>query len=258
MDPVARFAQLVGRPSEEVDLGRAALAFAAVADPDVKPDLWLAELDRLADGVADFDALRTRLFSEEGFTGAVDDYHDPENSLLHRVLERRRGIPISLSVVALEVGRRADVPVQGIGAPGHFLIRDPVTGWYCDPFTGGIQLDEAEVRARLVPPASADSRPTALPLPVVDQHQILTRMLANLAHVYRTSGRLAELEWVVRCQHVIPGARVQAALNLGEAHAARGRYRDAACAVLAATRDVGGADEDRLRRAARAFLARLN
>ena len=216
MEAVARFAELVDRPAAEVELGRAALAFAAAADPDLDADLWLAEIDRLAAGVSHFEALRQRLFVEEGFTGATDDYYNPDNSLLHRVLERRRGIPISLSVVAIEVGRRAGVVVEGIGMPGHFLIRSAGSVQFCDPFYGGALLNEQECEARFRQVTGADATVAfgAETLPVVDDHQILARMLANLAHIYRAQANLADLEWVLQCQRALPGMATQATLHL--------------------------------------------
>jgi regulator of sirC expression with transglutaminase-like and TPR domain len=256
MDAIARFAELVDRPSDQVDLARAALAFAAAADPAVDPDVWLAELDRLADGVGDFEDLRRRLFVEEGFTGAGQEYYEPDNSMLHRVLERRRGIPISLAVVVVEVGRRAGVEVQGIGAPGHFLTRDPGTGLFCDPFHGGVMLTEEEVPELLA--ATGAGSELRSHLPVVSTHEILTRMLTNLVHVYRRSGRTADLEWALRCQRAIPEVRADAALHLGESLVAQGRFRDAAEQLEETAGAVDPAEAQRLRDAARAIRARMN
>jgi regulator of sirC expression with transglutaminase-like and TPR domain len=256
MDAIDRFAELVDRPSQQVDLGMAALAFAAVAEPDLDEQVWLSELDRLAVGVTDFESLRQRLFVAEGFTGAIEQYHGAESSMLHRVLETRRGIPISLSVVAIEVGRRAGVAVEGIGAPGHFLIRDPVSGMYCDPFHQGDLLEEEEVPALLASVgAGAELRPH---LPVVTTHEILTRMLTNLVHLFRRSGRVRDLEWALRCQRAIPGIRVDAVLHLGESLASQGRFLEAAQELETTALETDAADAKRLLTAARAVRARLN
>lgn len=260
MEPVARFAELVDRSAGEVDLGRAALAFAEVADPDADAAAALAELDRLATGVRDFAGLRERLFVTEGFTGAKEDSTDPANSLLHRVLERRRGLPISLSVVVIEVGRRAAVPVEGIGMPGHFLVRDPSSGQYCDPFDGGVLLDEQGCEARFRQATGAGPRVPFGPdaLAVVDAHQIIARMLANLANHYRSQADPTGLEWVLRCQRAIPGLRVQATLHLGQALAAQGRFRDAAAELEATAALVDPEQAEQLATAAHSMLARLN
>jgi len=100
-NPVERFAELVA--ARDLDLGEASLVMAAGADPTVDVDEWLRMLDRLAEGVAGLEALRRRLFRELGLRGDTDTYYDPANSLLHRVLQRRRGIPITLAVVTMEV-----------------------------------------------------------------------------------------------------------------------------------------------------------
>jgi regulator of sirC expression with transglutaminase-like and TPR domain len=257
MDAVSRFAQLVDRPPEEVDLARAALTFAAAADPEVDPEVWLAELDRLADGVGSFADLRRRLFVEQRFVGAVEDYDAPANSFLHRVLERRMGLPITLSVVTMEVGRRAGVEVQGIGAPAHFLVRDAATGWLCDPYGGGVLLDEADVAARLLPAAGPGALPAAA-VPIVDAHQILARMLANLVHSYRRRDDVDGLEWVLRCRSAVQGAEVESAVQLGELLASRGRFRDAALALHATAERVDDGEAATLHLGARSLLARLN
>src|SRR5919206_2404997 len=116
VDAVKRFSVLV--ESREPPLDRAALAIAAGAEPGVDEGRWLAELDRLATGVATLSALTRRLFETEGFTGNAADYHDPRNSLLPHVLTRRLGIPITLAVVTIEVGRRAGVAPEAVGMPG--------------------------------------------------------------------------------------------------------------------------------------------
>jgi hypothetical protein len=256
VDAVARFAELVDRPSEEVDLAQAALAFAAAADPGLDAAVWLAELDRLADGVHDFDGLHQRLFVEAGFTGAAHAHHDPDSSMLQRVLERRRGLPIALAVVAMEVGRRAGVAVQGIGAPGHFLIRDPGSGRYCDAFGGGTLLTEAEAVDLLA--AMGAGWELRAHLPVVTSHEILIRMLANLVHLYRRQSRHDDLEWSLRCQRALPGMTAEAALQLGESLELRGRFPEAAAELEAAVEVVDEVDGQRLRRAARAIRARMN
>ena len=108
MDLTDRFAELLARPEPEIPLDEAALLIAAHAHPDLDLDARLAQLDALAASAAGLsaDELATRLFVTEGFTGNESDYGDPRNSFLDDVLDRHLGIPITLSVVMLEVGRR--------------------------------------------------------------------------------------------------------------------------------------------------------
>ena len=128
-----------------------------------------------------FDALRAHLFEHEGFAGNIDHYDDPENSFLDSVLERRLGIPISLSVLMIAVGRRLGVDVRGVGMPGHFLVLDGERGdVWCDPFHGGALLDVDGCRRRfelVYGGALAFQRAFLAPTP---PPAIVARMLANL------------------------------------------------------------------------------
>lgn len=248
-----RFSALVADPA--VDLGSAALAIGAGAEPTLDPRVWMEELDRLAAGVENLDGLVHRLYAERGFVGNVENYYDPENSFLHRVLARRTGIPVTLAVVMIEVGRRAGVALQGVGMPGHFLVRVPGRGVVLDPFDGGRTLDDAalEERFRTATGATPEVRFGAHLLPGVTTHEILSRMLANLAGVYRRRGAGADLEWVLRMRLALPTADQATVVELGEALASRGRYREGAQEVE--TRADG---DERLLAAARTMRARLN
>lgn len=248
-----RFAEIAAAPA--VDLGAAALTIGAGVEPDLDLQVWLDELDRLAAGVQGRDGLVHRLFAERGFAGNTGDYYDPDNSLLHRVLERRVGIPISLAVVMIEVGLRAGVVLEGVGMPGHFLVRDPAGGALLDPFDQGRTLDHpaAEELFRSATGAGPEVTFTARLLPSVGAHEILDRMLANLAGAYRNQGAHRDVEWVVRMRLAMPTADHGVVVQLGQALAARGRYREGAEEMEAR------ADGDaRVLAAARALRARLN
>ena len=165
-------------------LAEAALCIAAEADPEVDIDAELAALGELAAGCpADLPGLRSYLFEDLGFRGNASRYYDPRNSYLHEVRRRRRGIPISLSVLAMEVGRLAGVPLLGIGMPGHFLTRsatDP--SLYLDAFSGRL-LSTDGVRtlfASLAGDVPLDERW----LEPVDTAAIVRRMLANLRQIF--------------------------------------------------------------------------
>ncbi len=147
MDVTERFTELMARPEPEIALDEAALLVAAHAHPELDVDARLAQLDALATRVAGFSAgeLSTLLFVSEGFRGNDSDYGDPSNSFLDDVLDRRLGIPISLSVVMLEVGRRCGLQLHGVGMPGHFLVGGGAGEWF-DPFHDGARLDLAGAR----------------------------------------------------------------------------------------------------------------
>ncbi|GEL17472.1 SirB1 family protein [Pseudonocardia asaccharolytica] len=269
MDPVERFAVLVAAPEPALDDG--ALAIAAGADPALDPAPWLAELDRLADGVTSLDGLVHRLFTEAGFTGNTAEYYDPRNSLLPHVLTRRTGIPITLAVVTIEVGRRAGIELEGVGMPGHFLVR-PVGGrQHLDVFAGGRLLDDAacETLFRDVTGAGPDVPFGPQLLARSTTRQILTRMLENLRVIYRHRQRPADLDWVLRMRLALrPGHPDEIALliDLARVQGDRGRWLDGARMldryVAAAAADpaspVTAAEFDRLRTAARALRAHLN
>jgi regulator of sirC expression with transglutaminase-like and TPR domain len=244
VEVLGRFAELVGRTESEVGLAEGALLIATAADPELDPSASLEALDRFADGVDDLVSLCRRLFVELGFRGEPRNYHSPVNSFLHRVLERRRGIPITLSVVTLEVARRASVPLQAIGMPAHFLVRDPASGLYVDSF-GATVLDEAGCEAlyRDVSGAGPEVKFGPDLLPVVGPRDILSRILLNLSRVYRMNADPVNLEWVMRLRLVIPGVPASEALQLARAIAAQGRLREAAAELEArAERDEDLAD----------------
>lgn len=238
-----------------MDLGLAALAIGAGADAALDPQVWLEELDRLAAGVEGLDGLVHRLYGERGFTGNTKSYYDPDNSFLHRVLERRTGIPISLAVVMIEVGRRAGVALEGVGMPGHFLVRVPGAGIVLDPFAGGRALDDTALEQRFRAATGAGSDVPFGPhlLPGVTTHGILARMLANLAGIYRTTGAGGDLEWVLRMRLALPTADEATVVQLGEVLASRGRYREGAEEV-----EARAAGDECLLAAARTLRARLN
>lgn len=254
MDPaVERFAQVAA--TTVVDLDVAALTIGAGADPGLDPAPWLEELDRLAFGVDGVEQLVHRLFVERGFTGNVGDDAYPDHSFLHRVLQRRVGLPISLGVVMIEVGRRAGLALEGVGMPGRFLVRDTAGGVLLDPFDLGITIDlpEAERRFRAVTGAGPEVPFGSRLLPGVGPHQILDRMLANLVVVYGQLGRPDEVEWVLRMRLVLPTAGSAAVRALGEALASQGRHREGAEEI-----ESRAGDDPNLHAAARALRARLN
>lgn len=253
---MAGFVEVVRADAPPLD--RAALAIARGADPELDEARWLGELDRLASGVGSLDALRHRLFVEERFAGDAENYYDPRNSLLPHVLHRRLGIPITLAVVCMEVGRRAGIAVEGVGMPGHFLVR--ADGVLIDVFDGGRVLDlaSAEARFRAVAGPGVPFGPHLLT--GTSTRAILARMLENLRGVYRARRRPGSLEWVLRMRLALPGAGTPELVELAGALGDQARWHEGARLLdeHAATATVEPELATRLRTAARALRAHLN
>ncbi len=193
--PRERFAALAAGEDRDIDLALGALLVSAEADPGLDPEHGLAQLDALAKRVRpDFTrasgpaervaVLNQFLFHGEGFTGNRSAYSDPRNSFLSQVLERRTGLPITLSVVWLEVAWRLGLDASGIGFPGHFLVRaEGESPLVIDPFHGGIATrSDCEDLLRAVLGPDAELRQEHLR--PVGPRQILARILANLKRVY--------------------------------------------------------------------------
>lgn len=142
------------------------------------------------------------LFEELGFEGERDDYYNPFNSYIDKVMSRRRGIPISLSVLTMAVGERAGMKVEGVGFPGHFLVRvGGPDGVYQDPFNGGELLDGQGLRKLAARFLGAEMALHPSYLEPVDCHTITIRMLANLKNAHRRQGDYA---WaMLACDHLV-------------------------------------------------------
>jgi regulator of sirC expression with transglutaminase-like and TPR domain len=259
VDATERFAELVRRPPDEVPLDETALLVAKHAHPDLDLAVPLAELDRLAGDVAGASAadVAGALFGEGGLTGNTVDYGDPRNSYLDDVLARRLGIPISLSVVMIEVGRRCGVRIYGVGMPGHFLVQpagEPDV-WF-DPFHGGRRLDEAGCR-ELYEAMGLDAPFTIDLLRAVDTRSILRRMLANLQQTF-TRRDPASLAWAVRLELRIPGLLPGERRRLAGLLGGVGRFVEAAAELDAVAADLEGEDAEQVKRDATALRSRAN
>jgi regulator of sirC expression with transglutaminase-like and TPR domain len=205
-----QFSQLLALEDGRIDLARACLQIAEDAYPGLDVDGYVGEIERfskrlaarLAPDAAAEDrviALNEFLFADLGFSGNVRDYYDPRNSYLNEVIDRRRGIPITLSVLYIEIGRRIGLALQGVSFPGHFLVRLPMRGGtlVLDPFSGGTPQSADELRERLkrvIPKGAGVGEPGGVPvaeLPLdpflepASNRQILARLLRNLKGVYQ-------------------------------------------------------------------------
>lgn len=182
----------------DIDLAEAALVIAKDEYPELEVPEYLEHIDQFALDVAerlddDADAetvittLNNYLFREQGFHGNMDDYYDPRNSLLNEVIDRRCGIPISLSIIYLETGRRLGLDLEGVSFPGHFLVRFNVGSGtvVLDPFFGGISLSEDELEFRLSRLNDYELQgPLEDLLEPASNKAILERMLRNLRGIY--------------------------------------------------------------------------
>jgi regulator of sirC expression with transglutaminase-like and TPR domain len=261
VDPTARFAELVAAGCEPLD--EAALAVAAHARP-VDISAQLDRLDALAHdaqrtgATSDPAALCRHLFVDRGFGGNRTDYYDADNSFLDRVLDRRVGIPISLSVLAMEVGRRSGVGFAGIGMPGHFLVRsisDPDR--FFDPFSAGVELDVDGCESRFRQLHGAGARLRDADLRPVASLDVVGRMLANLHRIYLEATDRPNLTWVLRLRTMLPDADPALHRQLAGVLTARGRHWEAAD-ELDALAELQPQGADRHREAAERLRAHLN
>jgi regulator of sirC expression with transglutaminase-like and TPR domain len=201
-----KFQELLTNDDARIDLARACLMIAEDAYPKLDVERYLGEIERLAMRLRGcipqgfgaeerLAALNQYLFEELGFSGNTNEYYDPRNSYLNEVIDRRTGIPITLSIVYIELGRRIGLPLEGVSFPGHFLVRLKVRGGVLvlDPFAAGAPQSEGDLRERLqrvIPEGVADDVPVAeLPLDqfleAASTRQILARVLRNLKGIYR-------------------------------------------------------------------------
>lgn len=253
------FRSLVARQEEYIPLDEAAMLIAAHAYPGLDVDAEVAVIDDLAAQCPhdDLDALVRYLFDEQGFRGDRVNYHDPRNSFLNEVVRRRLGMPITLAVVAIEVGRRVGVPVVGVGMPGHFLLRYGAV--VLDPFEGGRRLDSTECEGLLRRVAGAEARLDPAHLAPVGPRAILARILANLRSSFVALGDPAGVSWASRLRASIPGVGADELLQLSRILVNLGRFGEAAEALdeLAEVRSDDG-EVRRLQARARLLRARLN
>jgi regulator of sirC expression with transglutaminase-like and TPR domain len=180
-----------------VNLGEAALLIAAEEYPDLAVRDYLVKLDEMGCALRQrldeeprperaVMALNRYLFREQGFKGNTKEYYDPRNSYLNEVLDRRTGIPITLSTVYMEVARRAGLDVEGVGLPGHFVVRVRTPGppLLVDPFHAGTMLTEKDCQERLDRIFGGKVKMEKKMLRACRRRDMLERILRNLKAVY--------------------------------------------------------------------------
>lgn len=217
-----RFSVWAASPPETQRLDEGALLIAEIGHPNLDHRRAIRQLDALAaevwaslgpstrllrshqvarrtSALRVLEAINEILIARHGFHGSNDDYYHPRNSFLNEVLERREGLPITLSVIYLEVARRLGAPLEGVGLPAHFMARWPLPddaggSIYVDPFQRGELLDELAMRQRILRLIGAPARATFDPAwsRALDAREILTRMLRNLKQVYLMRGETAD------------------------------------------------------------------
>ncbi|HEY2832432.1 MAG TPA: transglutaminase-like domain-containing protein [Sporichthyaceae bacterium] len=239
-----RFAASAADPNGPLDLP--CLLLGTEVEPTLDIDVARARLDSLAQvvgaglpGEANPAAigrhLRATLGGDVGFAGATSDYDELRSSLLHEVLRSRRGLPILLSVVWLEVARRIDVPAYGIGLPGHFVVgigdpdraTDPSQFALVDPFAGGTPVTSAAVyRAVGHEPTARDLRPWDTPRTVL-------RILANIRTWASRTDRVRTRLWALELSLLLPGCPEALRREHGETLARTGEFAAAATALEA-------------------------
>jgi len=196
------FQHVVGR-GDDFDLLVASLVAVEFEYPGLDVSRYVARVDAFAEmvrsaaGAGDeaasdgqLVALDRTFFGELGFRGNQDDYYDPKNSFINEVIDRRTGIPISLSVLYIELGRRLGLDLAGLSFPGHFLVRyqagDELV--FIDPFHQGARLDVEALEDRLRRVVGPGAELAEEHLEPASKHHMLTRMLTNLAAIYRRAG----------------------------------------------------------------------
>ncbi len=231
VDRSARWREIVARPEAELPLDEGALLIAAMADETVDVSAQLARLDDMAAriGSADTGEVCRFVFETLGVRGDLQTYDDPRNSYLDQVLDRRLGIPISISVLVMEIGRRCGVVLEGVGMPGHFLLRDPrEPDLLIDAFSGGRRLDHAACAELLRTVAGAEVPLLPAYLAPVGPRSILARMLANLDQSFRRRDDKEGGRWVTRLRAAIPGQPLNEMVGLADTFARLGCVDEAA------------------------------
>lgn len=250
------FCQLIQMPEEDLQLDRAALYVAGEEYPEINVPSHLAQLDAFAAEVSQrvtyeaapanvARAIAGYLYEELGFSGNSGQYYSPDNSFLNRVLETRTGIPITLSLLFLEVARRLGLRCSGVGLPGHFIVGLDDTGEYLDPFNAGTVLSVEDCRA-LVDRMSAGSLEWRDGfLTPYTKRDILFRILNNLKAVYMQGREYTKAVGVIQRMTIINPGVPSLYQEQAWCHAEQQEYRLAIKTLEAYLQEAGTPDDSR-------------
>jgi regulator of sirC expression with transglutaminase-like and TPR domain len=252
--------------TEELDVFEGALLIAALIDPaeDLEAaranasELGRQVRDRLAWGEPGIDALRQVLFVDAGFQGDQETYDEPHNSSVASVIERRRGMPITLSIVTVEVARRAGIRLAGIGLPGHFVVggTDLPEETYLDPFDGGVLRDRDSVARRV---SAVFGSPLSLPDEIFapdTERSILARVLSNLRRSWERREKYAEALETIRWAEVLDPEEVTYSRERGLLLLKSGRTAEALAALETYVESASGEDADAVQKLIRVVRER--
>ncbi len=261
MDATLRFVELVNGPAKNIDLIDGWSLLDLHAEPDADPDALRQQVDALAHQCpeATIEAISHTLFGELGFAGDSDHYYSPSNSLLSGVLRRRKGLPISLAALLIEVGAKLGATFDGVGMPGHFLVRDRSRPEVLvDAFAGGVLLSPKDCKAIFAKLAAPGTPFLAQYLDSVSSIQILARMSANLVNAYRRADERKNLRWAVRLRSRCPAVTPEEQIQLAEALFYTGAFDEAAALYEASSELVPATHKAKVADLARQARAKLN
>lgn len=225
------FLELIGKPDGSVPVEVLALEIARHANPDLSVARSLESLDELAGACpsSTVESICRFLFLEQGFAGNSENYYDPCNSLLDIVIESKRGIPITLSIVLIAVGSRLGVDLHGVGFPGHFLVGvGDQQDSFIDPFGGGQELDLLGVSNLFHRLHGADRAFGKEMIEPVAPRAMVRRMLGNLDAIYANRRDFRSRLWASTLRAAIPGSTIEEEADAAAAHAALGSFDCAA------------------------------
>lgn len=260
------FETLIAGEDAAIDLARAALLIAGVEYPDLDAAHYLAQLDALAERVrallglpgqhtsssalpgeplAAIEAMNQVLIEQEGFHGNQDDYYNPNNSFLNKVLESHTGIPITLSLLYIEVGRRVGLQIDGIGLPFHFVTGCslPNRVIYIDPYEGGELLSEQDCWMKIRRIAGGKVRFHAHWFEPVSRRHLLVRMLHNLKHIYIDKERYEQALFVCELLVMLQPSAVLERRDRGIVHLQLKHYVRALRDLVAYTQQTPQAED---------------
>ncbi|MBZ5535828.1 MAG: transglutaminase-like domain-containing protein [Acidobacteriia bacterium] len=235
------FRSIVSRDEGQINLALGALTIARSEYPALRVQDYLDRLDEMAIGassclplespctVKSIEAFNRFIFKEQGFKGNADNYYDPRNSYLNDVLDRKTGIPITLSLVYMEIARRIGLDIVGVGLPGHFLVKldDPFDEMLIDPYHAGTLMTVEDCRSRWAEMSSGSSEFQRAFLQPVSKKQILFRMLNNLKHIFSSTGVAEKSLAVIELMLVISPEDATEIRNLSFMHLQLKHYRKA-------------------------------